>query len=267
VSERMTITREALYERRRALLFWAVAVAAVSLLYGAFAPMMQDQAEQMDQFLEAMPEGMVTALGYDQMDSAAGYLGATVYGLLGPTLLLIFAVATGARLIAGQEEDGTLELELTHPVSRTAVLAQRLLALWLAVAALVVVVSLVTALLVMGLDLEVGWNEMAAAGVGLLLLAMAFGALALAVGAATGRRSAALGVAAALVVLGFIANAVAPLIEGGGWLTAISPWSWYTEESPLVHGWDARGFLLLAALAAGSVLAGLLGYRRRDLGV
>jgi ABC-2 type transport system permease protein len=78
------------------------------------------------------------ALGYD--NSPTGYLQGTLFALLGPLLAVMMAVAAGARAIAGDEEAGTLELLLAHPVSRTRLLLERFGALAAAVILLRLVV-------------------------------------------------------------------------------------------------------------------------------
>lgn len=254
-----------LRERRRALLGWGVALAVIALIYVSFYPLVGD--DQMAEMAEMMPEGMAEALGYDRLGDAAGYLTATVFGLLGPALLLVFAIGAGARLLAGQEEDGTLELELTHPVARRSIYAQRLLALWAMIAALLVVLTVVSLLLVAAFDMDVTTGGVLAAGLGLLLFVLAHGTLALAVGAATGRRVVALGAAAGVAVLGYIADALGPMVEGFSWLTSISPWSWYLAPDPIASGLEAGGVLLLVALTVVAAVAGLARYDRRDLGV
>lgn len=251
--------------QRRSLVLWAVALAAVTTMYVGLYPSMGGSGE-MQALIDQMPEAMVTAFGYDQIGTAGGWISSTVYGLLGPVLLLVFGIGTGARLIAGQEEDGSLELELAAPVSRRQVLAERLLALWLDLALLVAVVAGVTLLLVLGMDLEVGMTELAAGTAGLLLLVLGFGTLALAVGAATGRRAAALGATAGLAVLMFVLDALGPTLEAG-WMTAVSPFSWYLGESPLTEGWDPQGLLLLAIVPVVSAAVAFVTFERRDLGV
>ena len=46
-----------------------------------------------------------------------------------PLLLLVFAIGLGARAIAGSEQEGTLELLLSNPVTRRTVVAERYLAM------------------------------------------------------------------------------------------------------------------------------------------
>lgn len=48
--------------------------------------------------------------------SPEGYLNGQYFNLLAPLLLLIFAIGFGARTLAGEEREGTLELVLATPV-------------------------------------------------------------------------------------------------------------------------------------------------------
>jgi ABC-2 type transport system permease protein len=261
----LAITRGVLRDQHRSLALWSVAIAAVCGIYISFYPAIG--AEQMGVMADMIPEDLATALGYDRMGDAAGYLSSTVFGLLGPALLLVFAIATGARLLAGGEEDGSLELELTHPVSRRAVYLERLAGLWANVAILVAVLAVVSAALVLVLDLDVAVAGMAAGSLGMLLFVLAHTTVAFAVGAATGRRAIGVAVAAALAVVGYIGDAIGPMVEGAGWLETISPWSWFLGGDPLVEGVDLGGYALLLGLTLVAAVLGLLRFRRRDLGV
>lgn len=248
--------------QRRSLVLWSLALAAVCGMYISIYPAMG--GVDMAALVQDLPEGMVNAFGYDRIGTAAGYVTSTVYSIMGPVLLLVFAIATGARLIAGQEEEGTLELELTAPVSRRRLLAERLVALWLDIVILVGVLTAVTLLLVMALELDVGVANVLAGSTGLLLLAIGFGTVGLAVGAITGRRAIGLGVAAGLAVVAFMFDAIGPTIDAG-WMTAVSPFSWYLEGDPLLDGFDVQGLLLLAAVPIVAAAAALVAFERRDL--
>lgn len=259
----LPVTAGVLRDQRRGLLLWGIAVAAVSAMYVGFWPSMGEGAE-IEAFVENMPEGLVQALGYDQIATPAGYLRSTVYGLLAPALLLVFAIGAGARLVAGQEEDGTLELELTAPVARGRLLAGRLVALWASVTVLTAVVTATTLGLVAAIGMEVATTGILAASTGLLLLVLGFATVALVVGAATGRRAVALAVAAGLAVVSFVFDAIGPTV-GAGWMTAASPFSWYLEHNPLVEGFHLPSLAALAAVPLLASLAGLVAFERRDL--
>jgi ABC-2 type transport system permease protein len=263
-AEPLAVLRGVLREGRRSLVLWAVALASVTTIYVSFYPAMG--GDEMAAMIESLPEDLSAALGYDRMGSAGGYLTSTVYGLLGPILVLVFAIGRGARTIAGEEEDGSLELELTAPVSRTTVLLQRLAALWLSLVALVAVVVAVTVVLVGPFGFEgVTVGDVVGAGLGMLLLGAAFGTVAVAAGAVTGRRPIALAAAAGLAVASYVANALSGLAEGAAWLEDVSPFGWYLGQDPVVDGPSWTGYLLLAALILVAAAVATTVFRRRDL--
>ena len=248
-------------DHQRALLIWSAALAAIAVFYMAFWPMM---GEEMAAALEGMPEALMRAMGYDQVTTAEGYMQAVVYGLLGPVLVLIYGVGLGGRILAGQEEDGTLELDLSSPVGRARLYWERFGAGWVLVTSLVVAVTV--ALLVSGplFSLGVDSGHILTTSVGLLLLGGGFFSVAFAVGAATGRRGAAVGAAAAFATVTFVFRGVADA-AGVDVLAALSPFSWLLGNEPLVNGlalWDA---VRLAAITLVAAPLGLLRFVRRDL--
>lgn len=254
-----------LREQRRSLIVWAGAMFAVASFYISFFPSFGSTTAMQD-VIDTMPKGVVDALGYDQIATAAGYIGATVYGLLGPVLILVFGVSTGARLIAGEEEAGSLELELAHPVGRLRLAGERWLAVVVGLTFLALAVAAASVLLVAVLDLDVELGNLLAMTVGLFMFGLTFSSVAFAIGAATGRRAFALGGTAALAVLGYLAHAVGPQLEGGAWMDQISPFGWYLSNDPLINGWDFGGLALMAAVIVVAVPAALTVFARRDLG-
>lgn len=260
-----SVLRWVLREQRRSLLLWSIAVAAVSAIYASFYDVMD--ASEMDALIGSMPEGLVAALGYDQLGSAAGFLESTVYALLGPILLLVFGITFAARTLAGGEEDGSLELELSSAVSRRRVVLERYAVLVIQLAVAVTVLSVVVVALVVTIAMDVALSGLLAGGLGLFLLVTALSSVTFAVGAATGRRVVGLAAGAGVAVVGYVANALAPLAEDGRWLEAISPFAWFLAREPLVEGIDVVGFGALTLVAAVSLAVAVLTFERRDLGV
>lgn len=260
------ILTKALWDARRSVLSWAVAIAAVGAMYGAFWPSVQ--SPEMVKALQAYPQGLLEALNYDDLTTAAGYLGGSVYGLLAPLLVAVFAIAAGTRAVAGDEDAGTLDLILAHPVSRARLALHRFAAVCVAT----VVISLALWLVMLALTGPakfdgVSAGEFAAANLQLTLFGIGVGALAFAVGAASGRKALTLGASAGLVVLGYLANSVIPMADGLEWTRELSPFYWYLGGDPLSRGLDPRGCALLAATAAALVAAGTYAFTRRDVGV
>ncbi|HWD45029.1 MAG TPA: ABC transporter permease subunit [Actinomycetota bacterium] len=255
-----------LWDARRSLLGWALAISAVAAMYAAFWPTVN--TPEMQQALGNYPEGVLEALNYDDLTSPAGYLASSVYGLLIPLLVAVFAIGYGTRAVADDEEAGTLDLLLAHPVSRTRLALQRFAAL---AAALVLVGAVLwLAMLAIAGPAElagVSAAEFAAATAQLVLFGACLGALALAIGAATGRKALALGGSAGVAVLAYLANGVFPQLEGLEWTREVSPWHWYLGGEPLKNGLQAGDALLLLAVTAVLVAVGTWRFNRRDVAV
>jgi ABC-2 type transport system permease protein len=254
-----------LARRRRSLIGWAIALAAVAGIYVPFYPAMG--GGELQAMIDTLPPDLISAMGYDRIGTPEGYLTSTVFGLLGPALLLVFGIGLGAQTIAGEEEAGVLELAASAPVRRDVLLAGRVIAMHTQIAILALVTFGVTALLSRAFDMGVAVSGIAAASVGLNLLTIAFATVTLAAGAASGRRAIAVAVGAGTAVAAFIANALSGIVGRGDLLERISPFSWYLAGDPVAQGIDLVGYALL-----GSVTFLVWGiahtvFRRRDLGV
>jgi ABC-2 type transport system permease protein len=257
---------KSLYDNRRSLLGWTVAIVVVGAGYASFWPSVE--TPEMREALTNYPQGLLEAFNFSDMTSAAGYLGSAVYGLLVPVLVAVFVIAAGTRAVAGDEEAGTLDLLLAHPVSRQRLALQRFAALGVGL----VVVSALLWLALVALTGPAGFDgvsagDLAAISVHLVLFGLLFGALAYAVGAATGSRSAALGVASGVAVLGYLANSVIPQVDGLGWVRDLSPFAWLLGGSPLVNGIQWGHALTLAVGTALLVALGTFAFTRRDVAV
>jgi ABC-2 type transport system permease protein len=255
-----------LWDGRRSLLAWALAIAAVAAMYASFWPTVN--TPEMQEAMASYPKGVLEAFNYDDLASAAGYVGSSVYGLLIPLLVAVFAIAYGTRAVAGDEEAGTLDLLLAHPVSRTRTALQRFAALPAALAGIGVTLWLAMLAITGPADLgSIGAGRFAAATVQLALFGACIGALAFAVGAATGRKALAVGVTAGVTVLAYLANGVFPQLEGLEWTRDASPWDWSVGGEPLKNGLQVGDSLLLLGTAALLVALGTWAFNRRDIAV
>ncbi|TDQ53682.1 ABC transporter permease subunit [Actinorugispora endophytica] len=264
---RSSVFTRFLRDNLRALVGWTVGVAAVTALYGSFWPSMSEAGDAMDAYVESLPEGFMESMGWTSLSTVDGYLNATVFGLLVPVLLVIAAVSLGSRAIAGDEEAGALELLMAHPVTRVGVVLQRAAAsaVFLAVPGLTVFGTL--ALLGPAIDVDIPLDRLLAASTGVTLIALVHGAVALAVGAATGRRAVALGAAAVLAVVGYLGNTFARQVEELEWLRFGSAFHYAMAPDPLVNGFDAGATAVPAAAAAVLTAIAAAAFDRRDIGV
>jgi ABC-2 type transport system permease protein len=263
-----SVAAQDLYARRRSLLGWSIGIAALAAAMVGFWPAVPD-APEMERLLEGVPEGLLAVFGIAEVDdlfSPAGYLDSQHFALMAPLLFLILVVGIASRTIAGQEEDGTLEMLLAQPVSRRQVLLQKAAALGVAVSGVTVVqlAALYIAAVAVGLDIGIG--PLVAIHVHLLALTLVFGALGLAVGAGTGSRGTAVGAVAGVGVVGYVVDAFAPIV---GWLEPFrpaSPFHLYRGADPLGEGLHPPHVAVLLLVAVLLVVVGIAAFERRDVG-
>ena len=183
-------------------------------------------------------------------------------------LLLAFGSALGIRAIAGDEEAGLLDVLLAHPIERTRFLVERAAAMFvaLAVAGFSLFLVMVAIAGLVGFE-EIGAVNFAAASVQIVLLGSFFGALALFVGAATGKRSLAAGAVAIVGVLSYFANTLGPSIDLLRWTRDLSPFHYYSGGQPLRNGIQYGDAAVLVVAIIVLIAVAAVAFRPRDIGV
>lgn len=205
--------------------------------------------------LMGIPEGADAAtLAYNVMLDFVAAL--TIAGL---------AVSMGAAAIAGEERAGTIGLLLASPITRTQILATKLAAMLALVAAVTVFVWGSAELAPVLLGVDIGATHLGAMHLHLAVNAVFYGSLALAVGAWTGNRSLASGVAGGVMTLSYFAVGLLPLVEPVTDLARAFPWYYFSSGDPLTNGirWAHLGVLGVGSIGLGAFA--FVGVNRRDL--
>jgi ABC-2 type transport system permease protein len=258
-----SIFGKTLYDVRRSLLGWGLGIAALVAMMAAVWPSIRDMPNW-SELLKAYPEAMQKLFNIEAMTTPAGYLNAELFSIMLPALFIIFAVARGARLIAGEEENGTLEVVVATPVSRLRVLLDKAAALALAVCGLGALLFATTMLMSVVLGMDLGLGDVAVGSLAMVLLGIEHGWLALAVGAATGRRALAIGVASTVAVAGYVLFVIAQLVEAVRPWQPLSPFDQALRGGPLGGGLQLSFvWMVLAAVVFVAVAAPL--FERRDI--
>jgi len=261
----------ALRDRRRAWIWWAVALLVTAIMiagsYGAVA----GQAS-LDETFEDIPDSLRVLMGIDEdlaLTSPAGYLNSQWFANFLPMLLSIYGIGVASRLLAGEEDAGRLELLLAHPVTRRRVFSERCRAAVLLLALLFLVPAVTLVALAPAFDLgDVGFSDLSAAHGATLALALLHTAVTYGVGAWSGRRGVAMAAGATVMGGGFLLQSLANVSSTLRPLRWLSPWHWFIDARPIVDGWAPLVVpsIAAAALAAAAVVAGAWRFERRDIG-
>ena len=261
-----SIIKWELWQRRWSIVWWCVGILAFIALNLSFYPSFRDQSAELEQAFADIPDSAMALLS-DTGDfmSPVGYLSSQIFYLMLPMLLGILAISLGSSLIAREEKEGTIELLLSRPISRGALLAGKSLAgiIITTVAGLVALVS--TVLLSLAVDLDVSSKGVALASLASLLLALSFGAVALLVTLFGKARIASVGIATLFALGGYI---IASLAGAADWLkypAKVFPFNYYKPAEIMLgtYNWWNISFIIGVIIACG--IFSYVIFRRRDL--
>ncbi|MDQ6832774.1 MAG: ABC transporter permease [Chloroflexota bacterium] len=257
-----------LRDQRRPLLWYGIGLIALCADLFAVYPTIRDNPD-LNRSLQNLPDGVKALIGVTQLDlvSPAGYLQTEFFALIIPLLFLIYAILLGANAIAGEEERRTLDLLLSYPVARGRVVREKFLALCLLLCTLGIILWLVLLVGAAAANMRIGGGQLAAATASAVLLGLWFGALALAIGCATGKRGVALGASAAVAVAGYFTQSLSSLVTGLRPIAKVSPFYYYASGEPLRQGLNLAHVIVLLAVTLVLFAIALTVFKRRDLAV
>ncbi|GIH27970.1 hypothetical protein Aph01nite_62800 [Acrocarpospora phusangensis] len=260
---------QSLREYRRTLIGWTVGISAfLSLYMGIYGNIKKSPEVYGPAALAKFPGALRDLMGgLADITSGAGYLQSVVYQLFVPMLFIACAWGLGNRAIAQPEESGLLELTVTLPIDRVRVLLQRFTAAVIGLLAAAAATYGVALAIATSVGMGVSAARILAAHTGVFLLALFFGTLTLAIGAATGRRGLASAVTATWVVTGYAVVTVGQSVSAISWLKWVSPFYYYLDGKPIYQGVPVGDYLVLVGATAVLLLTAALAFDRRDVGV
>jgi ABC-2 type transport system permease protein len=214
---------------------------------------------------EAFPDQMLALFGGGDMSTPEGFYQVETFGMMAPIAVMILTILIGSRAVAGEEERRTMGLLLGNPVRRSTVLLQKTLVMVLfgLTVGLVTFLGVAVGSTLGGLGMSLA--NIAATCLLVSLLGIVFGAVALLVGAATGRVRPAAWIAIGLALTSHIAYAFLPFSESLAGLERWTPNAYYLAGDPLANGLDWSHAGVLIALAAILIVAAVPAFNRRDL--
>ena len=259
------LLRHELRVRRGGAVGWALGLGLFCAIYTLIYTVLPDEVRQIDPRALAL----LNSLGIQTFATFEGFILGTMFNFL-PLLVGLFGAMIGIGALAGEEDEGTLELLAALPVSRVQLVLVKALALCISAALVMIFDGLIAAgvFALLGLDTPVTALDMFLTTQSLWLMAFVFLAIGLFLGAYLPNRSVALGVAMAAVFLSFFGDnlaGMAPVLEP---LQPFLPHFHFESVVQMLVGdvaWREVGILL--AIGAGFITLAVLSFRRRNLTV
>jgi ABC-2 type transport system permease protein len=244
-------------------------VCVAALLWGGLLPVIYARfGSSFRGLLEsgALPAALANIGGGDIFSLS----GAIALGFIHPIaiiLVCIFAVGFATSSVAGERQRGTLEILLSHPLSRRRVYATLLFAA-LAFVALVLTALLCGALVSASLSGVIGEIELGRVPLAWLDAFLLFGSLstiALAASVSCDRLSRALGVTLAFVLVSYFLEILGSLWPDAAFLQRYSLFHYLETRRILTGNADPFAFAVLIVVAIAAIGLALLIFPRRDL--
>lgn len=262
-----TIYRRTMRPQLRSLIGWGIALVLIVLVSLASYPALREQAAELQQLLDNMPPAMQAFLGdLSDVTSGPGFIRGRIFALVLPLLLIIYAVGRSADAIAGEEERGALDLQLAHPNTRRGLLLQKALAIATGTTLLTLPVFLMLLVANPILDLGLDAGRLILTTKILIVHTFAVAAIALAVGASTGRRAWAVSSAILVAAAGYIIEGLGNVSDAVEPFQVLSTFHHYGGGATLTTQSFWPGALVLTGATIAALVVALVLFERRDIG-
>jgi ABC-2 type transport system permease protein len=199
------------------------------------------------------------------VNTLTGFLHIELFSMILPALMVVLAAGIASGFTAGEESRGTIDVLLSYPISRRRLVLEKSLAVLIAC---VVAAAATWALGLLGAAISsspLAADKLAAACAMLVLVGLVYGSIALAISTATGNRGVAIGVAVGLLVVTYLIDGLANIVDGLNAIRWMSPFRYYMGGDPLRNGIALGDAAVLIALTAAFLTASLIAFERRDL--
>ena len=260
----MTIVKHELRQTRISFLVWTAAIAFFLAVCVFIYPDMKGQMEEFGYVFSDMGT-LTTAFGMDRLNfgTLLGFYSIECGNVLGIGGAL-FASLTGANMLSKEEKDHTAEFLLSHPCSRTRVVTEKLIALFIELVLMNLIIYAVCVISISAIGEEIPWTEINLLHLAYLLLQVELASLCFGISAFVTQGSAGAGIGIAVMM--YFVNLIANVSESMEFLKKVTPFA-YCEAADIIESGSLDTELLLigAAVTVISILAAYLRYTRKDI--
>ncbi|MCH7718778.1 MAG: ABC transporter permease, partial [Chloroflexi bacterium] len=198
-----------------------------------------------------LPPALQALVGDVDLASAEGFLSAEFFSWI-PALLIVYAIIQGTGALAGEESNGTLDLLLAQPISRTRLFIEKAMSIVVGTLAIVALILPGWVIVYAAAGIDVALGRLLVATVAMAPLMLAFAALSLLAGSLLPTRRDAATAVVAVAVISFFVNSLGQAADVLEPLRPASLFFYFRTENVLVAGVDPAGAGMLLAVAVGA---------------
>lgn len=260
----MTVFGKEMRQGLLSLIIWTAATAFMVVICVVLFPEMKGQMEDVSDMFANMG-GFTAAFGMDRV-SFGDLMG--FYAIECGNILGIgggfYAAFLGISVLANEEKDRTAEFLLTHPVSRTRVLTEKLLAVILQVLIFNVVVAAGSVISIKLIGESAEWEVFTLLHLAFLVLQLELACICFGISAFLKRGS--IGIGLGLAAVFYFVNIIYNISDDLDFLKYLTPYT-YAEASAIVADKELNLTLMGIGIAAAVIGAavGYIRYNRKDI--
>jgi ABC-2 type transport system permease protein len=259
-----TALRYALLRWRGQIIGWGAALAVLAFVVASLYDTALQMRAQIEQLMQGLPPQLLGFIGgADRVFSPAGFLDTRFFALM-PLILGVFAVLIGSGLIAGDEENGTLDLILAHPLRRFDLIVGRWLAFCVALLGILAIAWIGLALASSFSSIKFGWIDLALPFISLFGILTWFGGLALLLSLILPSRRLAASLSGLILAASYFITTFALIDPNLKGLAKWSPLTYYQGGSAM-EGFNAGDFAGLLFMSMSFVAIAAWLFQHRDI--
>ncbi len=260
----MTVFKHEMKRGKLSLIIWTAVIAFMLAVCVFIYPEMSAQMNEISDMFANMGS-FSSAFGLDQLNFGefVGYFAIECGNVLGIGGAF-FAALLGVSALYKEEKDGTAEFLLTHPLSRTRIATEKLLAVFMQIAIMNLATAAVTVLSILAVDVKANAGTITLMFLAYFVMQIEIAAITFAVSAFI--RKAGLVVGLGLAAVFYFINITAGLTEKAEFLRYFTPFG-YTNGADIVSKKMIDPVMLGIGIAVAvvSVAIAYCKYNRKDI--
>lgn len=266
-----TIFLKTLQNHKWSLIAFSAINILLILVFVSMWPDLQGQSEQFAELLSSYPESLMKAMGIEvqpMLSSLEGFIGTEHYSLMWPLMMAFFAIGLGVNAIAGEVDEGTIEILFAQPLLRLQIYVSKLLAGVILMIALTVssVLSVVPIAEIMNVEYEIK-SHFTIAVLG-AMFGLAIYGVSLLLSAVSSSKGKATSLLAGGLITMYALNIISALKENVGFLKYFSFFHYFDFNAALFDQTiSLESITVFLGIGIASLLLGAAMLEKRDMAV
>lgn len=260
----MTLVKHELRQGRTAFLIWTAAIGFLLSVCIFLFPEMKGQMDSVNDVFASMGS-FTAAFGMDRLNfgTLTGFYAVecgNVLGLGGA----FYAALCAVGILSKEEKERTADFLLTHPVSRTRIITEKLIAVLIQITAINIIIYALSVGSIAAVGEEIPWKEISLLHIAYYLLQIELAGICFGISAFLHRGSVGIGLGIAAVM--YFLNLIANISETAEFLKYITPFG-YCEGADIVSSGNLDGAKLAvgAVIGISGIVIAYLKYTKKDI--